>query len=511
MTRWGMVIDLQKCIGCDGCTAICKDANHTPPGASWRQVFTYRNGEEFSTPGVSLPMNCMHCSEPPCLEVCPTTATFRRPDGIVDVDYDICIGCGYCVVACPYLARFMTKNEQFSDPGTDEGLLNGRGNSQKGVATKCDFCRPRIEAGIEQGLAIGVAPEATPTCVAYCSGKALYFGDLEDPDSNVAKLICENETVRLQEGLGTDPYIHYVVGKTAKELPDEAEVELVPPRRQKVWHLPALINFFLGGMATGLYLLDLAIPVIEFGWLAPLLAALGFASLALEAGRPFRVHHIFRHLGQSWMSREALAGVIFILATLVDWLLPHPLLKLLAGGGAAALMVSQGVMLYRARAVTAWNKPLIPLMFVTSGFASGGGLALLLVSGGSGGNGRALALATSAWTVLNLVLWLIYLYRPEEEAFQRATQPLRRPAFALTIVVAHLLAAGLLLWSDSGLGVVVVAGLAVIGGTAVQKAGLMLRAGYLRGIRMRRPQSMAANGKVATSMSPDAIPLRVVK
>ncbi len=501
MTRWGMVIDLQKCIGCGGCTDICKEANRTPTGASWRQVFTYQDGGGFSAPSLNLPMNCMHCSEPPCLEVCPTTATYRRPDGIVDVHYDLCIGCGYCVVACPYFARFTGGQNQLPDlvMEVDFQATHVNGNDQRGVATKCNFCLPRIESGLARGLEIGVAPEATPTCVAYCAGKALHFGDLNDPTSSVARLVQENQTFQLQEELNTGPTIYYLDGKAVQELPGEAELELVPSRQQDVWGWPAVVNFVLGGMAAGLFLINSALQVfggqtIGFGWIAPLLAVIGFATLTLEAGRPFRSHNIFRHLRQSWMSREALAGAIFILFALFDWLSPQLVWELVTAVAAVSLMISQGFMVYRARAVAAWNVPLMPFMFATSGFAAGSGLALLL-SAGQGQEIPGLALTALVCTALNFILWSLYLYMPRADTFRKATQPLRRlNSLILAAGVGHLLPVLLLaiFWGspNHNLTLAALAGLVILFGGAVQKSDLILKAGFLRGIRMKRSRSM---------------------
>lgn len=214
MTRWGMVIDLRKCMGCEACAVTCKETNQVPPG-HWRQVVGGKVNHQ-SGQRMFLPMSCMHCSDPPCMEVCPTTATYRRPDGIVDVNYDLCIGCGYCVVACPFLARTISHNAFDFDPHVEGPIVPGKNGAtanvdRVGVCTKCDFCLPRIEAGLAQGLQPGLHPEASPACTNACTAQALHFGDFDDPDSHVSKLVKENQTARLQETLGTDPAIYYIV------------------------------------------------------------------------------------------------------------------------------------------------------------------------------------------------------------------------------------------------------------------------------------------------------------
>ena len=149
-----------------------------------------------------LPMSCMQCGNAPCLEVCPTTATFRREDGIVDIDYKLCIGCGYCVVACPYLARTI----MFHD-----SVVDRQDSELAGICTKCNFCAPRVEAGRERGYQPGIDREATPMCVVTCTANALHFGDLDDVQSNVSRLIRRNKTAHLQEALGTHPVVTYIV------------------------------------------------------------------------------------------------------------------------------------------------------------------------------------------------------------------------------------------------------------------------------------------------------------
>ena len=105
MTRWTMIADLRRCVGCQTCTASCKHTNDTPPMIQWRKVLDIESGEYPDVQRTFMPVGCMHCADPPCMEVCPSTATKQRPDGIVTIDYDICIGCSYCMVACPYQAR----------------------------------------------------------------------------------------------------------------------------------------------------------------------------------------------------------------------------------------------------------------------------------------------------------------------------------------------------------------------------------------------------------------------
>jgi len=212
MTRWAMAADLRRCIGCQTCTAACRQANATPPEVQWRKVLDIETGEFPDVRRSFVPVGCMHCGVPPCEHVCPTTATKQRVDGMVTIDYDLCIGCGYCAVACPYQARHIVHRARFAwngEPAPDERV---RFDSERiAVATKCTFCVDRIDAGTAKGLKPGVDPEATPACVNSCIAGALVFGDRDDPASPLSKLLAEAEHFRMHEELGTDPGMYYIV------------------------------------------------------------------------------------------------------------------------------------------------------------------------------------------------------------------------------------------------------------------------------------------------------------
>jgi phenylacetyl-CoA:acceptor oxidoreductase subunit 1 len=213
MTRWAMIADLGRCVGCQTCTAACKQANATPPGVQWRRVLDVEVGEYPEVRRAFVPVGCMHCEDPPCMHVCPSTATRKRADGIVTIDYDLCIGCGYCAVACPYQARFKVDAPVFAYGAPTENEKEQFDARRIGVATKCTFCVERIDAGLAQGLKPGIDPEATPVCVNSCIAKALHFGDTGDPDSNVSQLLAENQHFRMHEELGTGPGFYYLWDK----------------------------------------------------------------------------------------------------------------------------------------------------------------------------------------------------------------------------------------------------------------------------------------------------------
>jgi phenylacetyl-CoA:acceptor oxidoreductase subunit 1 len=210
MTRYAMVADLRRCSGCQTCTAACKQTNATPPGVQWRRVLDVEFGDYPDVQRAFVPVGCQHCDDPACLAVCPTTATKKRADGIVTVDYDLCIGCAYCAVACPYQARYKANRASFAFGPATESETKRRDDARLAVATKCTFCVDRIDAGLACGQTPGVDPAATPACVNSCITKALVFGDLDDPESDVNRMLAENRHFRMHEEVGTGPGFYYI-------------------------------------------------------------------------------------------------------------------------------------------------------------------------------------------------------------------------------------------------------------------------------------------------------------
>jgi Fe-S-cluster-containing dehydrogenase component len=209
--HWGMVINLDACIGCEYCMRACSANNDVNPEKPWNIVVE----EKTSTGDIfyfSRP--CLHCQNAPCVEVCPVKATYHRDDGLVVMDYTRCIGCRYCQVACPYDARrFNWKKPDYENPyvptyGTPEVERRPRG-----VVEKCTFCIQRIDAALEGGLMPGEDPSANPACVNICPVGARTFGNLKDPNSTIAKLLVDNPTIRLREELGAEPSVYYIPPK----------------------------------------------------------------------------------------------------------------------------------------------------------------------------------------------------------------------------------------------------------------------------------------------------------
>ena len=214
--HWGMAINLDLCIGCEYCKRACSASNNVAdePSKPWNIVVPEETtaGHQFF---FSRP--CLHCQNAPCVEVCPVKATYVRDDGLVVMDYDRCIGCRYCEVACPYDARKFNWVQRH-DPEDNSQYIPTWGVPEidirpRGVVEKCTFCKQRIDDGLKVGLMPGVDPEATPTCVNICPVNARTFGNLKDPDSPVSQVIKNNPTFVLREEIGTAPSVYYIPPK----------------------------------------------------------------------------------------------------------------------------------------------------------------------------------------------------------------------------------------------------------------------------------------------------------
>ncbi|MGK7345565.1 MAG: sulfate reduction electron transfer complex DsrMKJOP subunit DsrO [Candidatus Nitrospinota bacterium M3_3B_026] len=202
--KWGMVIDIEKCEpGCDACYRACREENNIPSFAEPELDIHWIREIRFKQRGVegakerSMPAMCYHCEHPPCAHVCPVAATFVRKDGIVLVDKHRCIGCRYCMIACPYKARsFVSKHVEH-----EEGDNKDVPRRMHGVVEKCTFCVHRIDKGRE------------PACVEACKkhgGGGMVFGDFGDPDSEVSRLVKTSKARQIRADLGTNPRVFYL-------------------------------------------------------------------------------------------------------------------------------------------------------------------------------------------------------------------------------------------------------------------------------------------------------------
>jgi len=231
MARWGMVIDLGKCTGCQACTVACKEENNVPHGSPdeqsrrielyWHKVITATEGEYPNVSATTIPMPCMHCDDPPCVTVCPAKATYKRDDGIVMQNFRRCIGCKYCIVACPYAARSFNYKEQEEEEyhhrdGAPDRSLRGPWpfpHRTHGVVEKCTFCFHRIELAkrdYPDDWEGRIGTEVVPACVEACPAEARVFGDLDAHDSPASQWLANREFMRLRENMGTSPKVYYI-------------------------------------------------------------------------------------------------------------------------------------------------------------------------------------------------------------------------------------------------------------------------------------------------------------
>lgn len=219
MPTWGMVIDLERCTGCESCVMACKAENNIPAVGpkeaakgrtlSWMEVLSERH-EETGEIARFLPRPCMHCDDPPCTKVCPVYATYRTPEGTVAQIYGRCIGCRFCMAACPYNAKFFNWYAYQKEGPNQNPDVSLR---PKGVVEKCTFCHHRLQK-VRENAAFEKRPlapgEYNTACAEACPAGAITFGDLSDPSSDVARLARSPRAFRLEAALGTRPKVIYL-------------------------------------------------------------------------------------------------------------------------------------------------------------------------------------------------------------------------------------------------------------------------------------------------------------
>jgi molybdopterin-containing oxidoreductase family iron-sulfur binding subunit len=237
LAKYAYVVDLSRCVGCRACVEACKVENNTGEGIFWMHVFRFEVGRYPNANLVFMPRPCMHCDNPPCVKVCPTGARYKREDGFVLTDFERCIGCRYCEVACPYGVNYFNwrnpaenqyyawgegegddlygsgqvrertggaippyKNPDLQRRYGEEERLTAGGGHFVGVVEKCTWCVHRVERGLK------------PACVTTCPVSALHFGDISDPNSEVSRLLARRRWFRLLEERGTSPSVYYIGG-----------------------------------------------------------------------------------------------------------------------------------------------------------------------------------------------------------------------------------------------------------------------------------------------------------
>lgn len=205
--HYGMAIDLKRCIGCHTCSTACRYENNLPAGSWWNRVCT-EGGEVADTPSGTfpnlamkqIPIACQHCENPACVKVCPVGATYKDPEtGVVRQDYDKCIGCRMCMAACPYTG---VRSFNWDEPKFVMDCETGDADipqHQKHVVEKCTMCWHRLAKGEE------------PACIKVCPARARFWGDLDDPNSEVSRLVREREVMQLLPEKGTHPSVYYLV------------------------------------------------------------------------------------------------------------------------------------------------------------------------------------------------------------------------------------------------------------------------------------------------------------
>ena len=278
----------------------------------------------------------------------------------------------------------------------------------------------------------------------------------------------------------------------------DSRIPLLPPIAQALWGWPAVLNFALGGLGAGLYVMAAVTaglapsPALRIAaWLGPLLVLAGFGAVATEAGRPFRGPRVLARVRTSWMSRELWLGAVFTVLAAGGLLLEGPVLPALAAAAGAALALAQGQILRHARGVTVWAVPPMPVVFLTSALVSGSGLLIVLEAWNGQSLDQLLGAALAA-LIVHVCAWSVLVTWSHDWAFRQSVHPLREGPSALVIVVGgcalpSLLAALAIALPRLGPSLAAAAGALMAAGQVSAKAALILKAGQLRPISLTLP------------------------
>jgi phenylacetyl-CoA:acceptor oxidoreductase 27-kDa subunit len=535
--RYGMIVDLNRCVGCQTCTIACKHANDTPPTVQWRRVLDVELGTFPDVQRLFMVTGCQHCEEPPCVPVCPTGATAQREDGLVTMDYDLCIGCSYCAVSCPYQARTIVHEMKSYYGGELTRQEKATAHPERvSVMSKCTFCVSRIDEAAATGQTPGVDFSVTPACSASCIAQALHFGDFNDPQSNVSKLRDEKQTFQMHEELGTNPQIRYVYdqpksmpGREAREDEIGDEVYADPShaltgRRQQFWDWKGATNFILGGMGSGLITmawLGLLVGQINAHFLPWINAvgasimALGLLTLLFKIGRPFRILNALRRPQSSWMSREIYLAAVFFPAVALDFL-PYvaglhvfgpqglSVLHGIIGLFGMAFLFAQARILFAAKGIPAWRAPLIPWMIIATGLFEGVGILAVAQAAfpGAFANPEYLMATGSFLAAINFILWQTYRIKAKDFGIGPLAQKEFRSASFLLVMVGQLIPwlifTGMQITSDlNSMLAFAVAGLGALFGGWLWKKTVLLNASYQQGFALPRVPQRGSGDRAA--------------
>jgi len=396
---YGFIIDNRSCIGCHACTVACKIEHQDPVGINKTWVQYLEKGVHPDVQRGFHVMRCNHCSNAPCVEICPTTSLHTRPDGIVDFDSDRCIGCKACMQACPYDAIAI-------QPDT-------------GTATKCNYCTHRIDVGRE------------PACVVVCPAESIIVGDLSDPSSKISRLLAKEKTVVRKPEKGTRPKLFYIEGDQealdplaskrdlrtlwGTRLPDATDAVSglqgtptmvrgearrsydIPQRHAASWGWKVSAYLFTKSVAAGAFLIPALLlilgersallePAIETGLPVALIAlAVTGALLVSDLKRPLRfLWVLLRPQWRSWLVRGAY--LISAYGTLLAWWFltsPDPGGQVALAGALLAVPLAlasacySGWLFGQAKGRDLWQSPLVPVHLGVQALLAG--LALFLI------------------------------------------------------------------------------------------------------------------------------------